>query len=116
MSLLQQFGYTGSDRTLMRYLKQLREAQGVPPRRVQSTSGRPKVSDLQLPSFTARRASFLIVKLEQNRETEEVNRCIKRPISGNRFHKTSNERVTCFTKSSEEPYAIDISYSATHTR
>ncbi len=73
MTLLQQIDYTGSERTLMRYLRQLREAQGIPPKQAQSTLGVPKVRDLQLPPFTARRASFLIVKPEQNRETEEVD-------------------------------------------
>jgi transposase len=73
MVFLQQLGYTGSERTLMRYLKQLREAQGLPPRRATSTLGLAKVSDPQLPPFTARRASFLIVKPEQHRDAEEVD-------------------------------------------
>ncbi|GAB4370957.1 MAG: hypothetical protein Kow00121_12110 [Elainellaceae cyanobacterium] len=73
MVLLQQLGYTGSDRTLMRYLKQLREAQGLPPRRAASTPGLAKVSDPQSPPFTARRASFLIVKPERHRDAEEVD-------------------------------------------
>ncbi|UBF27848.1 transposase [Kovacikia minuta CCNUW1] len=73
MVFLQQQGYTGSERTLMRYLKQLREAQGLPPKRALWTSGLAKVSDPQLPPFTARRASFLIVKSESHRDTEEVD-------------------------------------------
>ncbi|MBI4782408.1 MAG: ISL3 family transposase [Oscillatoriophycideae cyanobacterium NC_groundwater_1537_Pr4_S-0.65um_50_18] len=73
MVFLQQLGYTGSDRTLMRYLKQLREAQGLPPRRAPSTPRVAKVSDPQLPPFTARRASFLIVKPEQHRDAEEAD-------------------------------------------
>jgi hypothetical protein len=73
MVFLQQLGYTGSDRTLMRYLKQLREAQGLPPRRTSVTPGLAKVSDPQLPPFTARRASFVIVKSEQHRDAEEVD-------------------------------------------
>lgn len=73
MGFLQQLGYTGSDRTLMRYLKQLREAQGLPPRRAPSAPGLAKVSDPRLPPFTARRASFVIVKPEQHRDAEEVD-------------------------------------------
>jgi transposase len=74
MVFLQQLGYTGSERTLMRYLKQLREAQGLLPRRAPSPAGlAKKVSDLQLPPFTARRASFVIVKPEPHRDAEEID-------------------------------------------
>jgi len=77
MVLLQQLGYSGSERPLMRYLRQLREAQGLLPRRAPSTAsliqGLAKVSDPQLPPFTARRASVLIVKPEQHRDAEKVD-------------------------------------------
>lgn len=73
MVFLQEQGYTGSERTLMRYLKQLRQAQGIPPRRTTSTPGLANVSDPQMPPFTARRASFLIVKPESHRNAEEVD-------------------------------------------
>lgn len=60
MNLLQQLGYSGSQRTLTRYLSQLREAQGLPPARVQTAKNSPRVIDPQSKPLTARRASFLM--------------------------------------------------------
>jgi transposase len=57
MVMLEQKGYNGGKRTLERYLSQLREAQGVPPRRAQKGEDRPKVIDLQLPPLTKGRES-----------------------------------------------------------
>ncbi len=68
MSLLQQLGYNGSQRTLTRYLRQLREAQGLPPTRAQIAQNSPQVIDPQSPPLTARRASFLILQYEDNRD------------------------------------------------
>lgn len=72
MTLLQQQGYTGSERTLTRYISQLREAQGLPPTRVPQAKGLPKVIDPQSPPLTARRASYLILKRQENREPEDT--------------------------------------------
>jgi transposase len=72
MALLQQKGYTGSDRTLTRYLSSLRKAQGLPPTRVQPVKGLPQVIDPQSPPLTANKAAFLILKRTENRETEDL--------------------------------------------
>ena len=71
VSLLQQQGYKGSERTLTRYISQLRQAQGLPVKRGHSTQSSTKVIDPQLPPLTARRASYLIVKRQENRERED---------------------------------------------
>ena len=68
MNLLQQKGYKGSQRTLTRYLSRLREAQGLPPTRAQTAQNSPQVIDPQSPPLTARRASFLILQSEDNRD------------------------------------------------
>jgi transposase len=72
MALLQQKGYTGSDRTLTRYLSSLREAQGLPPTRVQPVKGLPQVIDPQALPLTANRAAYLILKRTENRDTEDL--------------------------------------------
>jgi transposase len=72
MTLLQQKGYTGSERTLTRYLSSLREAQGLPPTRVQPIKGLPQVIDPQSPPLTANRAAYLILKRTENRDTEDL--------------------------------------------
>lgn len=71
MIFLKQKGYKGGERTLGRYISQLREAQGLPPRRVQNSKDLPRVIDLQLPPLTARRVSYLLLKREENRDVEE---------------------------------------------
>lgn len=71
MIFLQQQGYNGSERTVSRYVRQLRAAQGLPPTRVVAPKGLPKVIDPQLPPLTARRMSYLILKREENRTPEE---------------------------------------------
>lgn len=74
MRLLQQQGYTGSQRTLTRYISRLREAQGLPPTRAQVSHFRPKVIDPQLHPLTARRVAYLIVQRVENRQPEEADR------------------------------------------
>jgi len=71
VSLLQQQGYKGSERTLTRYISQLRQAQGLPDLPGHSAQSFTKVSDPQSPPLTARRASYLIVKRQENRERED---------------------------------------------
>ena len=72
MVLLQQQGFTGSVRTLQRYVSGLREAQGLPPSRVQPDNSLPKVIDPQSPPFTPRQAAYLLVLKPENREPEET--------------------------------------------
>lgn len=72
MVLLRQAGYTGSKRTLERYLARLRTAQGLPPARVQVTSSLPKVVDLQLPPLTPHRAACLIVMNPAKRGDDDI--------------------------------------------
>ncbi|WP_431732047.1 ISL3 family transposase [Adonisia turfae] len=74
MTLLEKQGYTGSQRTLTRYISRLREAQGLPPSRVQITQPLPKVMDPQLPPLTARRLAYLIVQSPENRDLKEAER------------------------------------------
>lgn len=71
MSLLQQQGYEGSLRTVTRYISQLRTAQGLPTKVGCSPHSWVKVCDLQSPPLTARRASYLVVKRQENRDLEE---------------------------------------------
>jgi transposase len=71
VSLLQQQGYEGSIRTVTRYISQLRQAQGLPSKVGLSPQSLVKVSDPQSPPFTARRASYLIVKRKENRLSED---------------------------------------------
>ena len=72
MSLLQQQGYTGSERTLQRYISRLRDAQGLPPVRIQPVNPLPKVIDPQLPPLTPKRAAYLMVLRPENRAPEET--------------------------------------------
>lgn len=72
LALLQAQGYSGSDRTLTRYISQLREAEGLPPARVLPPKNRPKVIDPQTPPLTPRRAAYLVLKHEKNRDKDDV--------------------------------------------
>lgn len=74
MGLLRLQGYTGTLRTLQRYICSLRQAQGVPTKRVLPKQGLPKVIDPQLPPLTARRAAYLLIKRVENRDDDEVER------------------------------------------
>ena len=69
--LLQQQGYNGSERTLTRYISQLRQAQGLPAKRGHSAQSFTPVSDPQSPPLTARRVSYLIVQRQENRARED---------------------------------------------
>ncbi|MEL6397884.1 MAG: transposase [Cyanobacteria bacterium J06626_4] len=74
MRLLRRQGYTGTLRTLQRYICSLRQAQGVPTKRVLPKQGLPNLIDLQLPSLTARWAAYLLIKRVENREEDEAER------------------------------------------
>jgi transposase len=71
MVLLQQKGYTGSERTLCRYLSAVRAAQGLPPTRVKPTQGLAQVSDPQASPLTKRRVAYLILKRVENRDAQD---------------------------------------------
>ena len=88
MVVLKQKGYKGSQRTLQRYMRGLRKAQGISsprgrvpksiPKAQGMTSSRgqvpksiPKVVDPQSPPFTPRQAAYLIVHREENQEAED---------------------------------------------
>jgi transposase len=72
MVLLQQQGYTGSERTLTRYLSSVRAAQGLPPSRVKPPQGLPQAIDPQFEPLTKSRAAFLILKRVQHRDAEDT--------------------------------------------
>jgi transposase len=65
-------GYTGSERTLTRYLSSVRAAQGLPPTRVKPIPGLAQVSDPQSPPLTKSRAAYLIVKRVENRDSDDT--------------------------------------------
>lgn len=71
MILLQQKGYTGSERTLTRYLSSVRAAQGLPPTRAKTIPGLAQVSDPQSPPLTKRRVAYLILKRVENRDDKD---------------------------------------------
>jgi len=72
LTLLQQKGYIGSERTLTRYIGQLRQTQGLPAKRGHSAQSSVTVVAPQLPPLTARRASYLILQRQENREPEDT--------------------------------------------
>jgi transposase len=72
VSLLQQQGYNGRERTLTRYISQLRSSQGLPVKQGHSVQATVKVIDPQSPPLTARRASYSIVKRRENRKSEDT--------------------------------------------
>lgn len=70
---LQQVGYGGSYDTVARYVKRLRQALGIKPRQKSSTSCKKLkmiVDDHKLP-LTAHRATWLILRREENRDEED---------------------------------------------
>lgn len=69
--LLQQKGYEGSGRTVQRYVKGLRKAQGLPPLVTKVVNPLPKVIDPQTPPLTPKRAACLMIVRSENREAEE---------------------------------------------
>ncbi|MFK8185892.1 MAG: transposase [Phormidesmis sp.] len=68
--LLKQKGYDGSLRTVQRYVRSLRQAQGLPVR-VHTTPSTPKVSDLQAPLLTPKRAAYLMILRPENQCAEK---------------------------------------------
>lgn len=56
---------------MTRYISQLRQAQGLPAKRGHFAQSTIKVSDPQPPPFTARRASYLVVKRQENQASED---------------------------------------------
>lgn len=73
MELLKPCGFEGSLRTLQRYIRGLRKAEGLPPVRIKVTQTLPKVVDPQSPPFTPRQAAYLVVLNPDNRQAEEID-------------------------------------------
>ncbi len=72
MDTLKQLGYQGSRRTLSRYLRRIRTAQGLPLlHRTPSKPSSPPVPP-KSPCFTPRRAAVLMVMREEHRQPEET--------------------------------------------
>lgn len=81
--LLQREGFTGSQRTVQRYIKGLRTAQGLPPIRIKSLPPLPQVIDPQRPALAPRRAAYLMVLGPENRtpeDTELLQRLTQHPV------------------------------------
>jgi transposase len=79
---IQKQGYTGSYMTVVRYIRQLAQAQGVELRRYPTGRQLPKVVDPQRPTLTARRAAFLVLRHPETLETDEqqvIERLVKQP-------------------------------------
>jgi len=72
MERLRPLGYEGTLRTLQRYIRRLRYAQGLPPVRVRVDKPLPKVNLPKLPPFTPRQAAYLVVLKPENRQEQEV--------------------------------------------
>lgn len=73
MKLLEPWGFKGSLRTLQRYLRGWREAQGLLPVRIKVVRALPKVVDPPSPPLTPRRAAYLVVLRSENRQAEDVD-------------------------------------------
>ena len=69
--LLRQKGYEGSARTVQRYVKSLRKAQGLPPLVKKAPDSLPKVIDPQTPPLTPKRAAYLIIVRPENRKEKD---------------------------------------------
>ena len=69
---LRQEGYEGSTRTVQRYIKGLRHAQGLPPIRVKVDHPLPRVIDPQAPPMTSKQAAYFITRRPEHREPEEA--------------------------------------------
>ena len=76
--LLKQQGYDGSLRTVQRYVRSLRQAQGLPVR-VHTTPSPPKVSDLQTPILTPKRAAYLTI-LRSEEQCSEKRELLERVV------------------------------------
>ena len=73
MERLKPCGFEGSLRTLQRYIRGLRKAEGLPPVRIKVTQTLPKVVDPQSPPFTPRQAAYLVVLNPDNRQAEAID-------------------------------------------
>ena len=73
MERLQAVGYTGTIRTLQRYISGVRHAQGLPPVRVRVDKPLPKVMMAESPPFTPKQAAYLLVLRPENRQAEETD-------------------------------------------
>ena len=68
---IQKQGYRGSYMTVVRYIRQVAQAQGVELRRYPTGRRMPKVVELQRPALTARRAAFLVLRRPETLNADE---------------------------------------------
>lgn len=68
---IQKQGYRGSYMTVVPYIRQLAQAQGVELRRYPMGRRMPKVVELQRPALTARRAAFLVLRRSETLNAHE---------------------------------------------
>jgi transposase len=68
---IQKQGYRGSYMTVVRYIRQLAQAQGIELRRYPMGRRMPKVVELQHRALTARRAAFLVLRRPETLNTDE---------------------------------------------
>jgi transposase len=69
---LQLRGYTGSYRRVAAYVSRIRQAQGLPPRRQGRRQTLPIVAEPVSPSLTPRRATWLVLRREEQRTEAEA--------------------------------------------
>jgi transposase len=70
---LQPRGYTGSYRRVAAYVSRIRQAQGLPPRRQGRRQTLPVVAEPASPPLTPRRATWLVLRREEQRTEAETH-------------------------------------------
>ena len=68
---IRQRGYAGSYPSVARYVRRLRQAQGLVPQPYMTGGPKPKVAEPKKDQLTARRATWLIMRREENRDEED---------------------------------------------
>lgn len=71
MAALRELGYQGSERSLQRYLQQLREAHEIEPKRLQLSTVFPTVFKPLLSPLTPQRVTWMLMRTSRERTTEE---------------------------------------------
>ena len=94
---LQPRGYTGSYRRVAAYVSRIRQAQGLPPRRQGRRQTLPIVAEPVSPSLTPRRATWLVLRREEQRTEAEAQ-----------------QLAQVRTQSAEVAEAIDLAQDFTH--
>jgi transposase len=71
MAALRELGYPGSERSLQRYLQQLREANEIEPKRLQLSTVFPTVFKPLLSLLTPQRVTWMLMRTSRGRTEEE---------------------------------------------